>query len=455
MTVFDEIAEINGDNEWKAWLNNVFDFKIEIATFVASRRKKGQANEIVGYMKGSFNFCIRVRFSDEGPDAIIRFPKPGHTAFRDEKVTKEVQFMKYLSQATTIPFPRVIDWGLTAESPQQLGPFIIMDFVDGTRLSDVLKQPVQNNEGDVILDSNIDDTKLDKVYGQIAKFMLQLSQLDFPLIGAISEDSTSNTWSVTGRPLTYNMNELATVSGYPTDKFPAAPFASANEYFHNLADEHLTHLWAQRNLADDPEDAKKRFIARHQFKRLISKFCIDDAGPFKPFCDDMQPSNMLIDEKTFEITAVLDIEFTNITPAQFAYDPPWWLLLLGPDMWLEHHTMKDFLTLYEPRLEQFLRALEQVEVESGSGEGRPGKPHLSTLMRESWETGRFWFNYAARKSFDVDQVYWAALHESGADAELLGGEARAEMEPFIKMKMEQLKAYKEELTTFLSKQQAN
>lgn len=450
MTVFDEIFETNGDNEWKAWLNNVLDWKVEIATFVASRRKRGQATEIVGYLKGSFNFSIRVRFSDEGPDAIIRFPKPGHTAFRDEKVANEVQFMKYLGQTTIIPFPRVIDWGLTAESPHQLGPFIIMDYVDGTRLSTFLKQPTENNEGDVILDSNIDDTKLDKVYGQIAKFILQLSHLDFPLIGAVSEDPALGAWSVTGRPLTYNMNELATVSGYPTDKFPTAPFASASEYFHNLANEHLIHLWTQRNLADDPEDAKKRFIARHRFKQLIPKYCINDAGPFKPFCDDLQPSNMLIDEKTLEITAVLDIEFTNITPAQFTYDPPWWLLLLGPDMWLERRTMEDFLTLYEPRMEQFLRALEQVEVESRSG-GQSGKPHLSTLMRDSWETGRFWFDYAARKSFDVDAVYWAALHEDGADNELLGDETRAEMEPFIQMKMEQLKAYKEECTAFLSK----
>ena len=118
-------------------------------------------------------------------------------------------------------------------------------------------------------------------------------------------------------------------AGYPIDKFPAAQFASVNMYFQNLANEHLIHLRTQRNLADDPEDAQKRFIARHRFKQLIPQYCIEDAGPFKPFCDDLQPSNMLADPKTFQITAVLDFEFTNTMPAQFAYDPPWWLLLLG------------------------------------------------------------------------------------------------------------------------------
>ncbi|KAL8939465.1 MAG: hypothetical protein Q9211_002734 [Gyalolechia sp. 1 TL-2023] len=446
MTVFDVLAETDGDNEWKAWLEKVFASRDEIVTFVAGRLDERKAGEFVRYLKGSFNLHICIKFDDGGPDAIIRFPKPGHTAtaLRDEKVANEVQFMKYLSQNTTIPLPRVIDWGLTEESPQLLGPFIIMDYVDGTRLSTLLKQPTENDQEDALLNPAIDDTKLDVVYDQIADYMLQLSELDFNSIGSISEDPTSNTWSVTGRPLTYNMNELATVSGYPTDKFPAAPFASVTMYFQNLANEHMIHLRTQRNLADDREDARKRLIARHRFKQLIPQYCIEDAGPFKPFCDDLQPSNMLADPKTFQITAVVDFEFTNTMPAQFAYDPPWWLLLLGPDMWLERRTMEEFLTRYKPRMEQFLRALERVEAISEVKRKPTGGPRLSTRMRDSWSTGRFWFDYGIRKSFDVDAVYWAGLHTDNAGVNWLEDETLAEMESIEQMKMEQLKAYKEE-----------
>ena len=39
---------------------------------------------------------------------------------------------------------------------------------------------------------------------------------------------------------------------------------------------------------------------------------------------------MLVNPKTIRITALLDLEFTNIMPAQFAYDVPWWLLLQPP-----------------------------------------------------------------------------------------------------------------------------
>jgi hypothetical protein len=451
-TYFDEIAETNGDDECRAWLNRVFDSKAELATFVASRREGGGAGKYVGFLKGSFNFSFRISFSDDVPDAIIRFPKPGHTAtaLRDEKVANEVQIMEYLSQNTTIPLPRVHSWGLTAESPQQFGPFIIMDYINGTLLSTVLKQPTKSDQEDVVLNPDIDNTILDKIYYQIADYMLQLSQSTFSRIGAISKDHASNTWSVTGRPLTYNMNELATVAGYPDDQFPTTPFDSTSDYLRSVANEHLTHLWTQRNLADDPEIAQERFIARHRFAQLIPKYCVDDASPFIPFCDDMRPSNMLVNPETLRITAVLDFEFTNTMPAQFTYDPPWWLLLSGPEMWLDRCSMEEFLACYEPRMEQFLRALERVEEESALRRKQPTGPPLSTRMRDSWRTGRFWFDYAARKSFEVDAVYWAALHDGGAGVELLDDKARAEMESFTQKKMEQLKAYKEECTARFS-----
>jgi hypothetical protein len=114
---------------------------------------------------------------------------------------------------------------------------------------------------------------------------------------------------------------------------------------------------------------------------------------------------MLIDPETLRITAILDFEFTNAMLAKFMYDPPWWLLLSRPEVWLKRCAMEEFLTLYEPRIERFLRALERVEIETALEVKQPGEPSLSTRMRDSWRTGRFWFDYAARKSFEVDMIY--------------------------------------------------
>lgn len=63
-------------------------------------------------------------------------------------------------------------------------------------------------------------------------------------------------------------------------------------------------------------------------------------------------------------------------------------------------------------------------------------------MRDAWETGRFWFDYRIRKSFDVDAVYLGALHEDGK--EVVGEDVRADVEKLMEVKMGQLKEYDEE-----------
>ncbi|KAJ0420098.1 hypothetical protein BJY00DRAFT_323997 [Aspergillus carlsbadensis] len=419
-TWFDELEETNGDDECRAWIRRTIDCKAELAAFVAERRKGGArgTGTYVGFLKGSFNFSFRFSFNDGQPDVIIRFPKPGHTAtaWRDEKVENEVQVMEYLRQHTNIPIPRVHSWGLLAEGPRELGPFIIMDYIDGTLVSTILKDP---NQEDMVLNPNIDNITLDKIYDQ------------------------------------------ATVTTYPPNRFSTAPFNRSSNYLKSIANEHLIHLWTQRNLSKSAEIAQQRFIARHRFAQLISTYYPEksdlDSGRFIPFCDDMRPSNMLVNPETLQIMAVIDLEFTNAMPAQFAQDPPWWLLLAGPEDWLERDAMDDLIALYTPRMERFLRALERRESEQAL-EGKYREPAglaLSDQMRESWNTKRFWFDYAARKSFDVDTVYWAALHCDGQGVELLDEETRKEMELFARRKMEELQAYKKECTARFSKDTKN
>lgn len=180
MTLFDELAEKHGDDQWDEWKTKVLDAKEEIAAFVASRTP-GRGAEVLDWFQGSFNFCLQIMYSDGTPDVIIRFPGPGHTTFRDEKIRNEVQVIQFLQESTSITVPRLFSWGLTEDNPQHLGPFMISEFVEGIHLSDVLKDPADPKR--LHLDPNIDRKLLDDVHTQMADIMLELYKSDFDRSG--------------------------------------------------------------------------------------------------------------------------------------------------------------------------------------------------------------------------------------------------------------------------------
>lgn len=74
---------------------------------------------------------------------MVRFPRVGRVCdkYTDEKVGMEVAALSLIRNNTAIPVPRVQAWGLAASNPLGLGPFIIMDFIEGVSLSDLLQDP--------------------------------------------------------------------------------------------------------------------------------------------------------------------------------------------------------------------------------------------------------------------------------------------------------------------------
>ncbi|KAI1370797.1 hypothetical protein F4677DRAFT_344373 [Hypoxylon crocopeplum] len=439
MASFDFIAEKNALEAQVEFIGKFVDAKRDIVSFVGSCLGWNKAGEFIEFFKGSFNLSLAVRNAETSERVLIRFPFPGkiYGPWRDKKVRDEVMVMNYLSEHTTIPVPRVRYWGLTEESPQQLGPFMIEDFMEGENLGDLLKKPTENEEDPATLDPDIDEGKLKTIYEQIAGFMLELSRLEFPRIGAISKDTVSGEWTVAGLPLTYDMNEVVTFAGFPADHFTTASFSRASDYFAERARCLQTHLETQRNIGFENEDITwNRYVARHCFTNIIPTYgTVDDSGPFRLFCDDLRPSNMLADPRTMRITAVLDFEFTNAMPAQFAYDLPWWLILGQPGI-LISEGKQEFLDLFELRKEQFIHAMERVEARSAVKE-----PRLSARMRDSWDSGRFWFNLASRSSFDVDEIYWKMLHKENLGEVILDTATLAKKEEFLKRKKDQFGAY--------------
>lgn len=121
-----------------------------------------------------------------------------------------------------------------------------------------------------------------------------------------------------------------------------------------------------------------------------------DNGPFKIWCDDLRPPNVLINEN-LQIVGVVDWEFTYAAPAEFSCTPPWWLLLEQPEYWSDG--IEAWIEVFEKRPQTFLKVLIELE-EAAIQQGRLKEDQrLSGPMQQSWTNGDFWVVYAARKNF--------------------------------------------------------
>lgn len=107
-----------------------------------------------------------------------------------------------------------------------------------------------------------------------------------------------------------------------------------------------------------------------------------------------------------DIVAFIDWEVAYIAPTQFCLNPPWWLLLKQPEMWDDE--IDGWIRVYDSCLKTWLRAVKKAE--QGTKASLEGI-ELSTYMRESWETGRFWLGYATRKAWAFDTIFWKYLND--------------------------------------------
>ncbi|OAA44792.1 phosphotransferase family protein [Metarhizium rileyi] len=172
----------------------------------------------------------------------------------------------------------------------------------------------------------------------------------------------------------------------------------------SLANLHINHLASQRNDAVDSEtDCQRKYVARHLFQKLASQRRLlsdeNDGGPFTIWCDDLRPSNSLLDAN-LQIVGVIDWEFSYAAPNEFTFAPPWWLLLEQPEYWTEG--LDNWIERYESCLLIFLEAMEDCEDAALASGKIQDDQRLSYKMRESWRTSDFWTVYAARKNFAFD-----------------------------------------------------
>ncbi|KAI9841263.1 MAG: hypothetical protein M1837_000799 [Sclerophora amabilis] len=414
---YDDVAWAESEEAFDRWKGKLFDEDVlrAIAALIHQHRGGGIPTELCAPTRGSFNACVRLKFLDGG-SAIMRIPCPGLVMFPEEKTRDEVAVMRFIEHHTSIPVPHVLHYGMTDDCPHRLGPFIIMEYIEHAHdLVDALNMPGLGWQDRPILDPQIPNERLELVYSQMADILLQLAKCPFSRIGSVREEENDDddTWTVTERPLTMNMNDLVCLAKFPRSELPSTTFETSRDYYRALADTHLQHLSTQRNDAvESASDCRRKYVARHLFRQLAAQGRLGNERsapePSRLFCDDLRPANVLVNAD-FQIVAVVDWEFTYVAPADFTYSPPWWLLLELPEYW--PRGLSDWEATYVPRLETFLHLLEKQERLALETKALREPLQLASRMRHSWETGAFWVSYAARKSWAFDSIFWRSIDE--------------------------------------------
>ncbi|ATY66910.1 kinase-like domain [Cordyceps militaris] len=425
----DCLAKNRADHRFAVWLKLLVENNpVHYAGYLAVHhcRQTAPTGKLLG--NGAFNVCYLINL-ENGDRVVVRFTAVGRVVARREKVEDEVVVMRYLAAHSPIRVPKVFGHGTS-----EYGPYVVMEYIAGNLMSDYLRDPAQDQ---ISLRPGLHPRVLQRAYVGMADILLELSKLEFPLIGALGQN-TDGSFVVQKRPVTFNMNRISQFSNIPLSVFKHSTFESAGDYFEELARHHMEQLEHQKNDAIvDEADCRKKYVARSLFRRVSRKLCDEECkGPFRLFCDDLSPRNVIVDPSRLAVVGVVDWEFTYAAPAEFTYAAPWWLLLEAPECW--DQDLNEFLVRYTPKFHVFIQALKECETEKIRKGALSESGRLSTIMENSVESGLFWVCLASRYSALFDEIYWTFI-----DAKFFGTFTNIEqrislLDPDEKLRMENL-----------------
>jgi hypothetical protein len=132
-------------------------------------------------------------------------------------------------------------------------------------------------------------------------------------------------------------------------------------------------------------------------------------GPFRLYCDDLHPDNVLVDSNIV-VTGVVDWEFTYTAPVEFTYAAPWWLLLERPEDW--EPDLDQFLVRFMPRFRTFLDVLQDCEAKKIKCGFLSESQRLSIPMEKSFDSGLLWICLSSRHSSMFDEIYWKYIDQN-------------------------------------------
>lgn len=227
----------------------------------------------------------------------------------------------------------------------------------------------------------------------LSRVMLSLAQYPFPKIGSLTI-SDSGFIQLCNRPLTFRLQQLEN-KGIPTGIDRSNTYSSTDSYLADLLSCHDSRIKHQANSIRNEADGKRQLSVLAAMRAATPRFVSPDHrhGPFVFTLTDIHPNNVFVDEN-WRITCIIDLEWACVRAIDMAL-PPVWLTGRKVDELPEGQHLDEYKTI----LGEFFDCFAVEEERLGSDFSSKPKPfsrkNLGTQsMRQSWDSGRFWYFHA-------------------------------------------------------------
>lgn len=242
--------------------------------------------------KGSYNIVYRARFSD-GLSWAVRVGYNPWSPSRARQMKLDMIALQYIMDHTSLPIPRVHAFDCDVENDLR-HPYMIMDFVHGTRLVDVWNEPSWWDG----------ERSKERLLTSIAGYMVELSKLEFNSIGALDRPQPDQPYEIV--PFS-RQDDFAPSDGV------YGPYDSTHTYLLELLDAQI---------------GEERPSPPHALFRLLLGGLLDtryDGPPFTLAHPDFDSQNIFLDDAG-NVTAFIDWDGVRTEPRRLgALSYPAWL----------------------------------------------------------------------------------------------------------------------------------
>ncbi|RHZ73316.1 hypothetical protein CDV55_105757 [Aspergillus turcosus] len=385
------------------------------------------------WVHGSFNLCIPVTITawrkHPRKRVIIRFPLPYRVGedFRpgnaDEKLRCEAGAYTWLQKyCPSVPIPRLYGFGLStghsftaidtlpwmtrclqylrrlalAALGYPVPSRLVPQRRDGLNLGVgyLLIEYIEEDQGAMLSntwDERHHDTKLrTNFFRSLSRILLTIARVPVPRIGSFTIDD-DGVLALNNRPLTLEVHELEN-ENIPVDIPRGFTYTSVDSYIVDILAFHDSRLRHQPNAATNEQDCVYQMSALSTMKMIFPQFFRRDLrrGPFVFCLTDIHQSNILVDAD-WNIKCLIDLEWACTRPIE----------MLHPPRWLTNQAIDEMDAVeYAQVHREFMEILENEE------RSLDACTTISSVLREGWERGTFWYAAALRSPTGLFRVFY-------------------------------------------------